>query len=263
MFKKRKINLLFLSIICLIFFVGCAQESQIKSKDKVYENNTKNIEQASDNEWSRVLIVTENYPPLNYMEDGILKGSSADFVKKGIKNIGFDIPIKVYPWARSYEMAKEQENVFIFSISRTPEREDLFKWVALINSQNVYLYALSDREITINNLEDIKKYKVSAMSEDFTEQGLKRLGYGDYIISAPNQEVSVAQLFNRRTDLWIATARDEALDKICEEAGYDSQNLKVVFEIDELKFDIYIATGLKTSDEVVRKFREAMPKTKD
>jgi polar amino acid transport system substrate-binding protein len=44
---------------------------------------------------------------LNYVKGGVLVGSSVEIVKEIQRRVGSREPIKVYPWARAYKMAKE------------------------------------------------------------------------------------------------------------------------------------------------------------
>ena len=52
-------------------------------------------------------ILTENLPPLNYVDDGVLVGPSVEIVREIQRRVGSDAPIEVYPWARAYKMALE------------------------------------------------------------------------------------------------------------------------------------------------------------
>lgn len=59
-------------------------------------------------------ILTENLPPLNYIENGILVGPSVEIVKQIQKRVGSQAQIQVYPWAKAYKMALEEKNVILF-----------------------------------------------------------------------------------------------------------------------------------------------------
>ena len=74
-------------------------------------------------------ILTENLPPLNYVEDGLLVGPSVEIVREIQRRVGSNEPIEVYPWARAYKMALEEENVVLFSMTHTKDRLDKFKWI--------------------------------------------------------------------------------------------------------------------------------------
>ena len=72
-------------------------------------------------------ILTENLPPLNYVENGVLVGPSVEIVKEIQKKVGSLEPIQVYPWSRAYKMALENKNVVLFGMTYTKVRHDNFK----------------------------------------------------------------------------------------------------------------------------------------
>ncbi|MGD8344854.1 MAG: transporter substrate-binding domain-containing protein, partial [Desulfobacterales bacterium] len=74
-------------------------------------------------------ILTENLPPLNYVDDGVLVGPSVEIVREIQRRVGSEEEIQVYPWARAYKMALENENVILFGMTYTKVRHDKFKWV--------------------------------------------------------------------------------------------------------------------------------------
>jgi len=76
---------------------------------------------------AELTILTENLPPLNYVENGTLVGPSVEIVKEIQKRVGSQEQIQVYPWARAYKMALEDENVILFGMTYTKVREDKFK----------------------------------------------------------------------------------------------------------------------------------------
>ena len=78
-------------------------------------------------EAEEIKIVTTEFPPYNYEENGKITGLSTKVVRAVLKELGMNSEIKSYPWARAYEMALKQENVLIYSILRISEKENLFK----------------------------------------------------------------------------------------------------------------------------------------
>jgi polar amino acid transport system substrate-binding protein len=85
-----------------------------------------------------VIIVTENYPPYSYEQEGEITGISTDIVKCIMDESGLEYKIEVLPWARAYEMALNKDDVLIYSIMRIPEHETLFNWIALLGGQILF-----------------------------------------------------------------------------------------------------------------------------
>jgi polar amino acid transport system substrate-binding protein len=102
-------------------------------------------------------ILTENLPPLNYLDDGVLVGPSVEIVKEIQKRVGSKKSIKVYPWARAYKMASEEENVVLFGMTYAKVRHDKFKWVGPLATKRDILVAKKGSGIKITSLEDAKK----------------------------------------------------------------------------------------------------------
>ena len=73
--------------------------------------------------------ITEQYAPYNYQdESGIPQGMAVEVLNKVWEVL--DIPpqkIDIFPWARGYSLALNKKNTLLFSTTRSPSREDLFK----------------------------------------------------------------------------------------------------------------------------------------
>ena len=78
---------------------------------------------------TELTVLTENLPNLNYLKNSELVGLSVEIVREIQKRIGSHEQIRVYPWARAYNLALKEENVVLFSITLTKARKDLFKWI--------------------------------------------------------------------------------------------------------------------------------------
>jgi len=118
-------------------------------------------------------IMTENWPPLNYIKQEKLIGPSIDIVKAIQKTINNKSEIQVYPWKRAYEYTLEQDNRVLFSMIRSEKRENLFKWVGPIAEKRYSLYAKTDFKHKIKTLEDARDFLIGVQREGFTEQYLK------------------------------------------------------------------------------------------
>ncbi|UCF01351.1 MAG: transporter substrate-binding domain-containing protein, partial [Deltaproteobacteria bacterium] len=124
---------------------------------------------------AELTILTENLPPLNYVDNGVLVGPSVDTVREIQRRVGSHEEIKVYPWARAYQMALEKENVVLFGMTHTDVRHDQFKWIGPLATKRDILVAKKGSGITINSLEDAKKVKrIGTLRDDTRERLLKR-----------------------------------------------------------------------------------------
>lgn len=198
-------------------------------------------------------IFTENLPPLNYVKDGALVGPSVEMVKEIQRRIGSTEEIKVYPWARAYQIALEEENVLLFGMSHTADRENKFKWVGPLATKRDILVAKKGSNLIINSLEDAKKVRrIGVLRDDTKEEFLEMHGFTN-LEPVSDERKNAQKLMLGRIDLWIF--KKPGLKTVCELAGVDFDAVQEVFHLRETRVDI--AFSLKTPDTVVEKWRAA------
>jgi polar amino acid transport system substrate-binding protein len=197
--------------------------------------------------------LTENLPPLNYVEDGVLVGPSVDTVREIQRRVGSDEPIQVYPWARAYKMALEQENVVLFGMTHTEARHDKFQWIGPLATKRDILVARKGSGIRINSLEDAKEVKrIGTLRDDTRERLLKSLGFTN-LESVSDEQMNAKKLVLGRIDLW--SYKIPGLRTVCDLAGVDYTKLEEAYNLREINVDI--AFSKKTSDSIVEKWRSA------
>ncbi len=202
---------------------------------------------------AELTILTENLPPLNYVEDGVLVGPSVEIVKEIQRRVGSHEEIKVYPWARAYKMALKDENVVLFGTTHTKVRHDKFKWVGPLATKRDILVARRGSGIEIKSLEDAKKVKrIGTLRDDTRERLLKSLGFTN-LEPVSDEQKNAQKLVLGRIDLW--TYKKPGLRTVCKLAGVDYNEIEEVYHLREINVDI--AFSKKTSDSIVQKWRNA------
>ena len=202
---------------------------------------------------AELTILTENLPPLNYLKDGVLVGPSVEIVKEIQRRVGSHEEIKVYPWARAYKMALEDENVVLFGTTYTKVRHDKFKWIGPLATKRDILVAKKGSGTKINSLEDAKKVKrIGTLRDDTRGRLLKRLGFTN-LEPVSDEQKNAKKLVLGRIDLW--TYKKPGLKTVCELAGVNYNEIEEVYHL--RKIDLMIAFSKKTSDSIVQNWRNA------
>ncbi len=190
---------------------------------------------------------TEELPPLNFMDQGEISGSSTEVVRELAKRMQIDLPISLVPWARGYRLAQEEKNVALYTTAHTQNRDSMFKWVGPIGSNNTVFYARKDSGITIDSLEQAKRVRgIGTYADDVDEQMLKNLGFTN-LFSHSKPESIVRNLMSGRIDLWIAG--DKYAASVIKAAGYSLDDVEAVYTLRQTKH--YIAFSKETPDQVV------------
>jgi len=153
-----------------------------------------------------LLIVTEEMPPYNMTQDGRVTGMSTEVVQAVLKEIGLEASIQPMPWARAYELALNESNVLIYSIARTPAREQLFQWVGAIAPTRWFIFSLTERPIKLGSLNDARAYQIATVHQDVGEQYLVSQGFriGKELQSSNKYEHNYRKLKVDHVELWIS-----------------------------------------------------------
>lgn len=147
-------------------------------------------------------VLTEDYPPFNMMgADAKISGLSTEIVEELFKRAGVQYSIKLLPWKRAYEQTLNSPNSVLYSTTRTPEREALFKWVGPLVSNNWVFFAKSDSALKVTSLDDAKQYSVGGYYGDAVAEYLAAQGFTKLQL-APNDRSNAKKLDAGRIQLW-------------------------------------------------------------
>ncbi|MFZ5569417.1 MAG: substrate-binding periplasmic protein [Thermodesulfobacteriota bacterium] len=114
----------------------------------------------------KVVFVSEDYPPYEYMENGKVVGFDADIIREVCSRIGVEADFKQWPWKRAMVKVKDGSVDAIFSLFRTPEREEflIFPAEPLSSEKNVVIVRKGS-PLKLTRLDDLKGKTVGVVVE--------------------------------------------------------------------------------------------------
>jgi len=216
-------------------------------------------------------VVTEEWKPYNYKENGEVTGMSTEVVKATLEKAGISYKIDVLPWARALKKARNEPNVLIYTIVRNKAREKKFKWIGpLFSTDNegdstMSLYRLKDRkDIVSKDLKGVIKYKIGVVRgndlSSFKKAGLKE---GKQLFPVAEEVTNIKKLFKGRIDLISGSNNylQGHFDKI-KDPGISIDKIEAVCPITAASEPsketlVCMAFGMSTPDDVVEKVRAA------
>ncbi|HBS81387.1 MAG TPA: amino acid ABC transporter substrate-binding protein [Pseudomonas sp.] len=212
-----------------------------------------------------VTVVTEELPPYNMTVDGKLTGMATEVVQAVLDEVGEAARIQSMPWARAYDIALNSENVLIYSIARTPQRENLFKWVGVIAPTRWFLFSLPGTEFNLKSLDDARQYQIATVKEDVGEQYLIDKGFaiGRNLQSSNKYEHNYEKLKAGRVNLWISNELN-AHYLVRQASGSPGDTAVPQLNLDDLggANGLCMAFSRNTPDEVVERFRQALARVR-
>lgn len=207
-------------------------------------------------------VVTEHFPPFNYLENGQLTGYSTELLTAMLAQAGVPAQYSLLPWSRSYQQALTQSNTLIYSIARSEERDPLFEWIGPISKRRIFLFKLASRkDIQISSLAEAAKYKIGVVREFASTRLILQQGWlpERALDFAPSTESNLRKLLAARVDLivgmdWVTLFELTQLLK-------EEQSLEAVCLIDDTA-PLYFALNKQSDKELIRKLRLAFDKMK-
>jgi polar amino acid transport system substrate-binding protein len=204
-------------------------------------------------------VVTESWYPFNYInEQEKIVGSSTDFVRRILDKADISYTINLYPWNRSYNIARHEDNVLIYSIIRSAIREKMFHWVCpLSNDVTHSIFKLSSRKnINMQTLDDLKHYSISVTRGSFPHEYFINKGHAvkQKIQLISTNERSLKMLLQGQVDLIVEV--EETLYEMLTAEDIREEAIEVVHTFAE-QGENCLALSKGTPLPLVEKIRQA------
>jgi polar amino acid transport system substrate-binding protein len=205
-------------------------------------------------DWAQALtLTTEDYPPFNIVDpkNQSVSGISTEKVSEIMRRRKEAFTITPYPWLRAFQLAQKDINTCVFSTTRTPEREALFKWVGPLVKNNWYIFAKAGDPRSLKNLEELKAYSIGAYRGDAIAEYLTKNGYKTDLAKA--DEDNPQKLLGNRFDFW---ASGELLGLAILKRKNLSDKIVPVLLFNQT--DMYLACNLKISAEKINLYNKTL-----
>jgi len=203
-------------------------------------------------------IYTEEFPPYNFSERGVIKGINIDILKAACVNAKLRCQFEIYPWKRAMFLALSDPTSGLVSTSRTPERENTFKWVGPLIAGTTCLYKLKGRpDITVSNKKELLKYTIGLQKGDVYEDILKSWGFMQDVnyVASYEKYGSVKAFASGKLDLFIASAT--TLQHHYKAGQLSRHNIEPVFILlDPRLGGNYLALNILHDDKVVKRLQK-------
>lgn len=202
---------------------------------------------------SKLLVVTENYPPFQSLNsEGKLVGVAAEIVNKVLTHSQLEYEIQVMPWARAYQSAKTSPNTLIFSLLQTPSRKELFQWLVPLCKVTTSFYTLTSRiDVNASSLKEIASYRIGIAREQATKFFLESNNLMKNAIEVNDNQQLRKMIQHNRIDLMLSS--DNYVKALQKDNDLAINDLKLLFTVDELNQTLYLAANQHVPAEITSK----------
>jgi polar amino acid transport system substrate-binding protein len=205
-------------------------------------------------------ILTEIYPPYNFVDkDYEITGQSTEIVQEIQRLVKNESTIETINLSDGLALAEKGPGIVIYSLNRTQQRENLFKWVGPIGSYEQAFYARKGSNLNIATLEDAMKVsKIGIYRGDAGGQFLASHGFTNLDESLTDAE-ALKKLMKNEVQLWLGNK--EGLALTAEEAGVNVDDLELMPTV-VIQAELFIAFSKDVPDSTVAAWQDALIKLK-
>ncbi len=200
---------------------------------------------------SSLYITTEYSPPTSMQEGGAVIGSATEKVREAMSRAAIPYTLEMLPWKRAYSAAQTRPDTCVYSTTRTPEREDMFKWVGPTDEGDWVLLGRADRKFRLQTLEDARGLRIGTYNGDARDDYLRTRGFN--VDPAPNDMINPQKLMMNRIDLWAAGLRRGTA--VMAANGWDGKFVPVL-TFNRVK--LYLACNPAVPDATIEKLNTAL-----
>jgi len=202
--------------------------------------------------------MTEIFPPYQYKDDADNKlvGITVEIVEALQKKIGDKSEIKVYPWTRGLKTLEVKKNSALFSMLRTDERRNKYKWVGPIAEMEMVFFKKKGSPIELKSLDDAKKVGKIGVTKGVGNHGvLTAQGFTNLdVIPSGIDEKNIKKLVMGRIDLWPSLIGPGLFN--AKRMGFEGKIEPVGEAL--FKGDFYIAFNKQTDDAIIKQWQKAL-----
>lgn len=204
-----------------------------------------------------ITLITEEWPPYNYVEQGRVTGVSVKIVQALQQELGRSDPIQVYPSQRAKLILESRSRTMMFSMFRTVQRETRYKWIGPIGRDAIYFYQRSGSPLQIRTLRDAKAVPVIASRQaGLVFNTLTALGFTNLDATAYNSKQVYGKLLRGRADLAISDS-PLGVSYLLKQMGLPKGALQQT-PVKVVESDLYIAASLDFPDIEIAQWQQAL-----
>jgi polar amino acid transport system substrate-binding protein len=151
-------------------------------------------------------LLTEEYPPYNFSENGVIKGAAVEQAEMIMKALGTEYSLEILPWARALSLAESQPWTCLFTTGHDDERDKRFKWVEPLLVDRMVMVRKAGSGVNPATVEEARRFTVGTQREDFSANYLRKNNFPKIDLAA-DMETTVKKLLSDRIDLMMTSEK--------------------------------------------------------
>ena len=208
------------------------------------------------------IIITENWAPYNYLENDRIIGLSTQIVLEILSRIEERIDIELLPSITAKNILDNHAQTIFFSMFRTKERENQYKWVGPIADGSIYFYKNKSDKRRITTIDDLKKLeRIACRHAGLIPSLLLDLGFTNLDMTASDSDQIYTKLALKRCDAAISDT-DLGVKHYLRTMNLDQETFERI-PIAIFQSSLYIVFTRDFTDEYIGVWQSTLDKMKE
>jgi polar amino acid transport system substrate-binding protein len=192
-----------------------------------------------------------------------MQGYFVEIFVGAMRNAGLmeSITVEMIPWRRAQQNALSLANIAIFPLTRTAEREEQYRWLALISHESCYAWT-THADLPIETLEQVRQAgKIGGLAGGPQTTEVRRiLGRENQsqVEDSSSEELALRKMLAGRVQIW--STHGFTAERVMRQYAADNQlpNLKLWRGYKFFDANIWIAVSKKTSEADALQLQQAI-----
>lgn len=199
-----------------------------------------------------VVIYLPDAMPLAATRDPKGHGLVGDVALEAIKRAGYQAQIRSEPWLRAQKQVREEHNSLVVPLSRTPERESQYTWIASILPLPRAFFSFTQPVQTFEQAR-LRYQRIGVGIGTAQEEILRHQGFrSDQIYALQLGDKPIRLLELNRIDAWFTTVPEGRYD-------WARSNSKALLSSPELATtEMFLACSKRCDEPLVTALRRAI-----
>ncbi|MBL3555802.1 MULTISPECIES: substrate-binding periplasmic protein [Marinobacter] len=153
-------------------------------------------------------VVTSDYPPYEYLEEGQVRGTHTDIVRQVFSSMGYFPDIRLLPWARAEASTRAGTSDMIYSLTASRDRERHYYFTDPLSEARDVFFKLEGRDLQWQELDDLAGLRIGlSAAYSYAPEFMKWLAAGNARVVQISQEspelTGLRMIARGRIDLFI------------------------------------------------------------
>jgi len=133
-------------------------------------------------------VVTTELPPFAMEDEPAAPGALLDIVQELLRRTQVEGKVAFVPWRRALLLSTTGQRTAIFPLSRTPEREDQYRWLARLYYERFVFLSARGRAFDVAAPERETRRRIGVLRGSAATGALRELGYANIVEAASIDE---------------------------------------------------------------------------